>query len=90
MAWFAHISERGPIKQGMVMAAINVISSPTDFRPIGLAISSDWTDGDRLAIWTLEVDGEKIPGRFTILDGMFIPLDDDARHSDESLAGETT
>jgi hypothetical protein len=70
--YFAHISHRGPVKYGDVPSAILVLDSPDQFAPIGKASSRSWND-QGLALWTLLIGKDKLPGRWIIKDREFIP-----------------
>lgn len=70
--FFAHVKDRGPIRYGRYSCALGVLESRSVFVTIGMALPKGWT-ADRLAVWRLHIKGHKLDGRFTILDGAFIP-----------------
>jgi len=45
--------------------------------PIGMASAIGRTD-DGLAVWRLQVHGADVPGRFVIVDGAFVLVEDEA------------
>jgi hypothetical protein len=71
--YFAHISQRGPIKYGSVPSAIGVLESPDKFMPIGEATCRTWDDQGK-AVWTLRIGKDGIPGRWVIVDRQLKPL----------------
>ena len=70
--YFAHISLKGPVKYGQVPGSISVHDSLDDPMPIGIASCCGW-GVDGLAVWTLRVGRQEIPGRWVIIDREFKP-----------------
>jgi hypothetical protein len=70
MAWYAHISARGPVKYGQYPGSIGVIESRDKPMPVGEASCFTW-DADGLAVWLLRIGGQEIPGRWVIVDREF-------------------
>jgi hypothetical protein len=61
---------KGPLKYHDVIGSIGVLESLDNHMPIGIANCCTW-DENRLAVWELTVRGEKIPGRWVIVDREF-------------------
>ncbi len=70
--YFAQISHKGKIRYGEVPDSIGVLESPDKFMPIGEA-SCRTHDENGLAVWTLRIGKEEIPGRWVIVDREFQP-----------------
>jgi len=70
--YFAHISQKGPIRCGDVPGSIGVLDSSDQFMPIGEAYCVTW-DENGLAMWTLRIGKEEITGRWVIVDREFRP-----------------
>ncbi len=68
--YFAHISHKGKIKYGEVPGSIGVLEGPDKPMPIGEALCRTW-DENGLAVWTLRIGKEEIPGRWVIVDREF-------------------
>jgi hypothetical protein len=73
MSYFTNISTKGKVRYGKFPFAISVLESPNNHVPIGMAFSATATDGG-LAVWRLTVYGEKVRGRYVVIDGEFIEL----------------
>jgi hypothetical protein len=73
MSYFTNISTKGKVRYGKFPFAISVLESPSNHVPIGMAFSATATDAG-LAVWRLTVDGEKVRGRYVVIDGEFIEL----------------
>ena len=69
-AYYVHISLKGPIRYGAVPGSIGVLESLDKFMPIGEAHSLTW-DENGLAVWTIRISKEEIPGRWVIVDREF-------------------
>ena len=74
---FAHISRKGPIRYGDVPGSIGVLEALDKFMPIGEAHCVTW-DENGLAVWTLRIGKEEIPGRWVIIDRRFVAVQDDS------------
>jgi len=68
--YFAHISQRGPVKYGDVPGSIGVLEALDKFMPIGEA-SCRTHDENGLAVWTLRIGKQEIVGRWVIVDQEF-------------------
>ena len=68
--YFAHISHKGKIRYGDVPGSIGVLEALDKFMPIGEA-SCRTHDENGLAVWTLKIGKEEIPGRWIIVDREF-------------------
>jgi hypothetical protein len=73
-AYFAHISQKGPVRYGHVPGSIGVLESLDKFMPIGEA-SCSTHDENGLAVWTLRIGKQEIPGRWVIVDWEFRPAE---------------
>ena len=73
MTYFAHISQHGPLKYRDVPGSMGVLESPDNFMPIRQASCKTW-DENGLAVWTLTIGGQPIPGRWVIVDREFKPM----------------
>ena len=69
--YFAHISQRGPVKYGDVPGSIGVLEALDKFMPIGEA-SCRTHDENGLAVWTLRIGKQEIADRWVIVDQEFI------------------
>ena len=65
--YFAHISQTGAVKYEQVPGSIGVLEMPDKPMPIGEATCRTW-DENGLAVWTLRIGKEEIPGRWIIVD----------------------
>ena len=68
--FFAHISDSGPIRYGQIPGLIGVLEALDKPMPIGEAHCTTW-DEKGLAVWTLRVGKQEIPGRWVIVDREF-------------------
>ena len=71
-AYFAHISQKGTIRYGDVPGSIGVLEALDKPMPIGEASCRTW-DENGLAVSTLRIGGQEIPGRWIIVDWEFRP-----------------
>ena len=71
-SYFAHISQKGPIRYGDVPGSISVLEALDKFMPIGEA-SCRTHDENGLAVWMLRIGKEEISGRWVIIDREFRP-----------------
>ncbi len=69
---FAHISQKGAVRYDAVPGSIGILESPDKPMPIGEAHCVTW-DQNGLAVWTLRIGKEEIPGRWVIVDREFRP-----------------
>jgi hypothetical protein len=74
--YFAHISLTGPVRGGRLPGSIGVLEALDKPVPIGIASAIGRTKGG-LAVWSLNVDGAEVPGRWVIIDGRFVPVESD-------------
>ena len=73
--YFAHISQSRPDPlRADVPGSIGVLEALDKFMPIGEA-SCRTHDENGLAVWTLRIGKEEIPGRWIIVDREFRPAD---------------
>ena len=70
--YFAHISQKGPIRYGDVPGSIGVLEAADKPMPIGEAHCLT-CDENGLAVWTLRIGKQEIPGRWIIVDREFRP-----------------
>ncbi len=70
--YFAYISAAGPIRYGQVPGSIGVLEALDRFMPIGEA-SRRTHNENGLAVWTLRIGKQEIPGRWIIVDREFRP-----------------
>jgi hypothetical protein len=70
--YFAHVSQLGPVKYGHVPGSIGVLQAPDRPMPIGEASCKTW-DEKGLAVWTIRIGKQEIPGRWVIVDREFRP-----------------
>ncbi len=69
--YFAHISQKGRVRYGDVPGSIGVLEALDKFMPIGEA-SCRTHDENSLAVWTLRIGKQEIPGRWVIVDREFV------------------
>ena len=72
--YFAHISQKGPVRYGDVPGSIGILESLDKFMPIGEA-SCRTHDENGLAVWTLRIGKQEIPGRWVIVEREFRPAE---------------
>jgi len=68
--YFAHISHNGPIRYEDVPGSIGVLEAHVKPMPIGEP-SCRGHDENGLAVWTLRIGKQEIPGRWIIVDREF-------------------
>ncbi len=68
--YFAHISQKGPVRYGGVPGSIGVLEAPDKPMPIGEASCRTWNENG-LAVRTLRIGREEIPGRWVIVERGF-------------------
>jgi hypothetical protein len=70
--YFASAGPRsGPVLYGFAPGAIGV-HQEGEMMPVGTALSARW-DAERRALWTLNVHGADLPGRWVVIDREFVP-----------------
>ena len=74
MEYFTNASASGPIRYGQLPGSIGVLEALDKPMPIGMASAIGRTEGG-LAVWSLNVDGADVPGRWVIVDGRFVPVE---------------
>ena len=74
MEYFTNASGPGPVRYGQLPGSIGVLEAPDKPMPIGMASAIGRTEGG-LAVWSLNVDGADVPGRWVIIDGRFVPVE---------------
>jgi hypothetical protein len=77
MRYFANITERGTIRYGQFGCAIGVLDSPDNHTLVGSAFDHARTSSG-IAVWRLHVCGAEVPGRWIIVDGAFVQIEDAA------------
>ena len=60
------------MKYGELPGSIGVLEASGHFMPVGEAHCVTW-DERGLAVWTLRIDGQEIPGRWVIIGREFLP-----------------
>jgi hypothetical protein len=68
--YYAHVTKKGPVKYGRRRKAIWVFAAQDQYMPIGEA-SCQSRDENGLAVWTLLIGKNDIPGKWIIVDGEF-------------------
>jgi hypothetical protein len=74
MESFTNASASGPVRYGQLPGSIGVLEALDKPMPIGMASQIGRTEGG-LAVWSLNVDGAEVPGRWVIIDGRFVPAE---------------
>ena len=82
-AYYANESTVGRVRSGEIPFAIGVVCPCDDSIPSGIAFEIGKT-ADSLALWRLKVHGEHVPGRFIIVDGLFVLVEPAKRGDDEN------
>jgi hypothetical protein len=77
MRYFANIIERGTIRYGQFGCAIGVLDSPDNHTLVGSAFDHARTSSG-IAVWRLHVRQAEVPGRWIIVDGAFVQLEEAA------------
>jgi hypothetical protein len=75
MTYFTDASTKGRVFFTQLPWVIGIIEEPNTRLLIGTAMRRGWTD-DGLASWSLKVRGADVPGRFIIMDGQFVEVED--------------
>jgi hypothetical protein len=75
MTYFTDASRKGRVFFTQLPWVIGIIEAPDNRMAIGTAMRRGWTD-DGLASWSLKVRGADVPGRFIIIDGQFVEVED--------------
>ena len=65
--YFVYTSQTGPIRYYQVTGSIGVLESLDKFMPIGEASCLTY-DENRLAVWTIRIGKQEIPGRWIMVD----------------------
>ena len=71
--YFAQISALGPIRYGQTPGSIGVLGAIDQPMPIGEASCRTYNEKG-LAVWTLRIGKQEIPGRWVIVDREFRPV----------------
>jgi hypothetical protein len=83
-SYYANEMTVGRVRSGEYPFEIGVLPASHASVPIGIAVEIGITvDGQ--AVWRLKVGGERVPGRFVIEEGQFIPVE--PAQEDENRAG---
>ena len=75
MLYFTDTITSGTVRSGEYPFAIGVLRSIDNTTPSGLAFEVGRT-ADGLAVWRLKIQGTEVPGRFVIVDGRFVAVED--------------
>ena len=75
MQYFTDVSTRGRVLYRKIPSLVGVFESPDCLLMIGTARKVGRT-GDDMSIWSLRVRLADIPGRWNIIDGKFVPVED--------------
>jgi hypothetical protein len=75
-AYFADLRVSGPILFGVASSMVRVLERQNDLWPIGIA-SEIGSSAHGLAVWSLYVRSEYIPGNWIIVDGQFVAYEDE-------------
>jgi hypothetical protein len=75
MLYFTDAIKTGTVRSGEYPFAIGVLRSCDNATPAGLAFEVGRT-ADGLAVWRMKVHGADVPGRWVIVDGRFVAVDD--------------
>ena len=75
MRYFANIVERGTIRYGQFGCAIGVLDSPDNHTLVGSAFDHARTSAG-IAVWRLHVRQAEVPGRWIIVDGAFVQIEE--------------
>ena len=63
---------RGPLRYGEVPGAVGVLEAVDEPMPVGMALCVGWNPAG-LALWTLTLHGDELPGRWLVVDREFRP-----------------
>ena len=66
--------QRRPIRCGQLPGSIGALEALDRPMPIKIASEIGRTEGG-LAVWSLNVDGADVPGRWVIIDRRFVPVE---------------
>jgi hypothetical protein len=73
MAYYTPLGPRnGPLRYPDAPAAIGVLESRDNPKPVGLASAVGWDD-DGVAVWRLTICGAELPGSWIVVDREFRP-----------------
>jgi hypothetical protein len=75
MPYFTTASQRGRVHYGMLPWINGVTDSPAFPERIGEASDVGMT-AIGLALWRLRIKDVDVPGRWTVIDGCFVPVED--------------
>jgi hypothetical protein len=75
MCYFTKASVKGPVGCIAIPSKIAVTESPREHKVIGVASKIGRTK-KRVPVWSLEVRGADVPGRWIVTDGRFVELSD--------------
>jgi hypothetical protein len=71
--YFAHITQRGPVKYDQLPCSIGVLEALDNPMPIGAAHFFTW-DENGPAVWSLRIGTRKLSGRWVIVDREFLAV----------------
>ncbi len=75
MRYYTTASKKGRVRYGQISATIGVGESDGFPMPVGQASQVGRSD-EGVAFWQLNVRGAIVPGRFIIVDGAFVEVDE--------------
>jgi hypothetical protein len=75
LLYFTDACTRGPVHCSQLPDRIGVLEAAENTRPIGIASEIGRTHAG-LAVWSLRVHGADVPGRWVIVDGRFLAIED--------------
>jgi hypothetical protein len=75
MTYFTDASTKGRVFFTQLPWVIGIIEAPDNRWQVGTAMRRGWTD-DGLAVWSLKFRGADAEGRYIIVDGQFVEIED--------------
>lgn len=74
MDFYANAATKGVVSRHELPSLIGIFDSADKSTQIGIASMICWTENGS-AVWSLEVRGVAVPGRFVIVNGRFVSLE---------------
>ena len=81
MNYFTDSNKLGRVRYGMLPTRIGVFGSPDCLTMIGTALKVGRTEED-LAVWSVRVRMADVQGRWIIVDGSFVPVEQSTKVGD--------
>jgi hypothetical protein len=72
--YFTNASGPGRVRYSQRPGSIGVLEALDEPMPIGMASEIGRTEGG-LAVWSLHFQGADVPGRWVIVDQLFVPVE---------------